>query len=253
MDNQDNSWSWGDMEPAQPQETTQNPPQNNEEENNAWSWGDMEPAQPQETNQSKEDDTWNWDGSNVDNENPFSDTSSPSQQPQTVPVVESETYSFLGSTNKLQVRTDLYHLNNNFIEGVKELDNTNQQPTEESGKFNFEPQENTELANILKNITKIAISKGQKIKDCFVYKLNGNEESLPFKLDSTYSFIYTLQSCSNSNSVILDLSSIKGPKLKSSDTIPNILEIIPGWIPFTLGKNIQNESLIAIMGTFEPA
>ena len=255
-----NQWSWGDLE-EQPQKkpnsweipTTPKPESSNIQEG----WGNLE-------DKDSTNSGWSWNGAEAEeqlqqpNNNPFTESST-NNTTQTneewgdpSPTLENDMgYSYLGSVSKVQIQTELFYLKNNFSQGLKDLEDCNLNPHQDKGKYDFSPQPSTELGNIIHNLTKIALSKNQKIKDCFIYKLSPDEESIKFNNTSPYTFIYTLQSKTDGGSLIFDLSEINGPTIKGSDTIPNLAALIPGWVPFSLGKNTSDTELVVIMGTLD--
>ena len=161
-------------------------------------------------------------------------------------------YSFLGSTLKLKVTNDLYQINCDNNKVLEELDLDNLKPIGNEGLYEINPQPDTELGNLIGTITKIGITKGQKITNCFLYKIEPSSSALNlFKNKPNSNFVYFIQGKYNSGEIILDLSSIGGPMSKLLDTAQNILSILPGWVPYRIGKNISEQPLFSLIGTLD--
>ena len=191
-------------------------------------------------------------------ETPLGETEPPSQQPLDAPQenllfdLPSVNYSFLGSTLKLKVTNDLYQINCDNDKVLEELDLENLNPIGNEGLYEINPQPDTELGNLIGTITRIGITKGQKITNCFLHKIEPPSSALNlFKNKPNSNFIYFIQGKYNSGEVILDLSSIGGPTSKLLDTTQNILSILPGWVPYRIGKNISEQPLFALVGTLD--
>ena len=221
-------------------------------------WGTIIPPDEQNSNQNTSSQRLNWtDSNNTDN---LDKNISPSEEkvlptPSEIELSFStvkKDYSFLGSIPKLEVKNDVYILNNNNDQAVNDLNNLNPIPRDNDGAFDFSPQENTELGNIIQLIVKIAIEQNGKVSNCFILKNKPGESILNiFRGKPTKSFIYFLQGDTDSGDVILDLSSLGGPSGKLIDTKPGVLCTFPGWIPYSVSKNNSNTEFIAIAGTLE--
>jgi len=252
MENQNNQiLNW-----ENPEDINKNdlPQQDNSNQNEPLFWDN------QNNEESKEPISWG-------EETVLGETEQPSQQPLEIPQQPSEipqeqmqynvdlpsvNYSFLGSTLKLKVTNDLYQIDCDNNKVLEELDLDNLKPIGNEGLYEINPQPDTELGNLIGTITKIGITKGQKVTNCFLYKIEPSSSALNlFKNKPNSNFVYFIQGKYNSGEIILDLSSIGGPMSKLLDTAQNILSILPGWVPYRIGKNISEHPLFVLIGTLD--
>lgn len=220
-------------------------------------WGTIIPPDEQNSGQNDSSQTLNWVDTSVNNQNENNSNNSKENLP-TPPEIQlsfstvKKDYSFLGSIPKLEVKNDVYILNNNNDQAINDLNNLNLVSRDNDNAFDFSPKENTELGNIIQSIVKISIEQKGKVSNCFILKNKPGESTLNiFRGKPTKSFIYFLQGDTNSGDIILDLSSLGGPSGKLIDTKPGVLCTFPGWIPYSVSKNNSNTEFIAIVGTLE--
>ena len=231
MENQNIQWeNWEE----QPQENNEQPQVNwgeqPQQKQPLMDWGE----QPQETNipnwgeQPQETNIPNW-----------------GEQPQETNIP----YTLLDSPNKITITPKLYKLNANNLQAVHDILNSNLVLFDHDGRYDFNPSPNTELGNIINSIVKIGLEKNLKIDSCFVYKAKPNESSLNiFKGKPANTFIYHLDN--NSGDIVLDLTSLAGPAIKSHPSEESILAILPGWVPYRIGKNNSNQESYLLVGNF---
>jgi hypothetical protein len=252
MENQNIQWATWD---EQPQENNEQPQVNwgeqPQQQENIPTWGE----QPQPDNNQPQE--VNWDDNNTTDENSWatSDDDQTPSNPNITPFNEDpvllQNHSFLGSYNRLEISNILFQCNYDLSQAIKDLENADLKQLDDDGRYDFTPKANTELGNIIKTLVEVGQTYGGKVKDCFIYKTSPKESILNvFKGKPLKSFVFFLQADYDSGDIILDLSSIGGPAAKLIDSSPNILSLLPGWVPFRISKNNSSKELIAIVGTY---
>lgn len=206
-------------------------------------WEDI--SSPDQTPQQSEPQSFPWDNQPQETEPQQPPTQ---EQPQNI----DEKYSMLGRFPKLSIDTDAYLLGFDENALIGELASTTPKATNEKGKFLIDFSQGANLQNLTTTLNQIASNNyNAKLDNCFVYKLNNGESLSNITSNkSSYSFIYYLQANSSNSKVLLDLSSISGPTIPQSDPATGILNIFPGWVPYSLSNNTSSQELIAIAGTF---
>ena len=239
MENNTNQWiNWEDTQSDTPQQ-----PQTSENLN----WGESEDPQTSE----------NLNGAELDKVT-FSENTSktPEDEPQLFldndEILPFKAYSKLGSVNKIQINTDLYTLGFNTNELINELSTLSPTSLDEKGRYSVDFSQGEQLNNVILILQQIASLYNSKLKSCFIYRIASGDKLLNiFKGKPNNSFIYYLQADQNSCHVINDLSSIGGPSISQSDPSEGILNVFPGWVPYSLSENNSDGEMIAIAGTFE--
>ena len=228
------------------------------QEENIPTWGEQsqpQQEQPQANWDEQQENIFSWE-----EPSPTNETNPSPEELITPPTIEDDVlvtppikeYSVLGRINRISVDTDLFYLNINPEKVLRDLNDLNLTPLDSDGRYDFSPTKDTDLGKVIQTIFNISQSQGLKISNCFVYKNNPNEASLNvFKGKPKSHFIYFIQGDFNSGDVVLDLSSLGGPSKKILDSSPNILTLIPGWVPFSISKNTSNKEFIALVGTLD--
>jgi hypothetical protein len=158
----------------------------------------------------------------------------------------------LGKFSRISVDTEVFQLNSNLDKALEDLNQLELTPLGNDGRYDFSPKENTELGNIIGSLVEISAMQNLKINNCYIYKNLPSEASLNiFKGKPQKHFIFFLKGNYNSGDVVLDLSPIGGPSVKAIDASSNILTFIPGWVPFSISRNMSDEEFIAIIGTLD--
>lgn len=251
--------NWGE----QPQQQENIPTWEEQPQKNIWGeheeqpHSSPEPSQPTWGEQPPQNgnlqSTWE-DKSNIEETQTSStnNISLPKIELDTIHISPVKNYSILGKINRISIDTELYQINSNLERVLNDLDNSNLIPLDTDGRFEFSPQKDTDLGNVIRSIVQIANKQGLKITNCFVYKNKPNESSLNvFKGKPKKHFIYFIKGDFNSGDVVLDLSSIGGPSIKVLDSTPNMLNLTPGWVPFSISRNNSDEEFIALVGTLD--
>ena len=231
MENQNIQWqTWEE----QPQENNDQPQVN---------WGEQ---QHQEKNEQPQ---VNW------GEQPTTESTTPSWSWEESESNEEETenvsnYDILESSSEIRIQPLIYKLNSNVDQALIDLKDISLDLLNNEGKYDFNPQPNSELGKIIEKIVKVGISHKLKVTNCFIYKIKPNEPLL--NLNPTkpiVSFYFYLKSDTNGGNVIMDLTSISGPSvIAHPNPNPDELILIPGWIPTRISKNTSNEDIIIIAG-----
>lgn len=168
------------------------------------------------------------------------------------PLITNKTYSKLGSVNKIQINTDLYTLDFNIKQILDQINTLTLTPLDEKGRYYIDFFKSEYLNEVISTLSEIASQYSSTIKDCFIYKIKRGDNLLNiYKGKPSNSFIYYLQADRNSSHVINDLSFMGGPSLSQTDPASGILNIFPGWVPYSLSVNNSKDEMIAIAGTFE--
>ena len=255
MENQNIQWeTWNE----QPQENNTQP----QEEQPQINWGEQsQQEQPQENiNTWGEQPQHNQNFPQSDSSDisfPETDTNQPQGYLEEFPNyddVESENYikttSYLGEISKINVGIKVWKLNHDVQQIQNELLKSPPKLIGNDGRYILDPTSNTELANVLISIRKAGESQGLNLQHCFLQKNQPQESHLNIvKFTPNFHFIYFINASYNSGEVILNLSSINGPVVKAIDASSNLLIMIPGWVPYSISKNVSNENMIAITGT----
>ena len=161
-------------------------------------------------------------------------------------------YSKLGNVNKVQINTDLYTLNFDLDEILTELNALTLTPMDEVGRYDTDFFKSDYLTQVISTINEISTQYGARLKDVFVYKIKKGDNLLNiYRGKPNNGFIYYLQADQNSSNVINDLSAIGGPSFIQTDPANGILNVFPGWLPYSLSINESENEMIAIAGTFE--
>jgi hypothetical protein len=159
--------------------------------------------------------------------------------------------SSLGLITNFKIETDLYKLgfDSNLLN--KEISNLSLSPLNNTQfKYDFNPQPNTELGNVIHSIVNVGKIHNLKISNCFVGKIGGNNELKHiFEANSKFNFIYFIKSSSLDGDLYIDLTSINGPKPKLTSLTTDVLSIIPGWVPCNILSK-GGEEVIFIAGGF---
>ena len=161
-------------------------------------------------------------------------------------------FNYIGNIPSLSVNTKLWKVNvdNNEILS-KDIDLNKLDSIDNESKFKLNLQPENSLSNLLLSISKTGLNSGLKLNNAFLYRVKPNESTLNiFKGNPKTHFIYFLQADYNSGEILLDLSAINGPTVKTLDSTPGILIMFDGWVPYRISKNISKKDLIAIAGTF---
>lgn len=162
----------------------------------------------------------------------------------------SKKWTTIGNFTRISIDTNVFQLKSDINRVVEDLNELTLTPLGNDGRYDFSPKSDTELGNVIKTLVEISNTQGLKISDCFIYRNQPTESSLNiFKGKPKKHFIFFIQGDYNSGDVVLDLSSIGGPSTKTIDVSPNILTLIPGWVPFRISKNMSDKELITIIGT----
>ena len=253
MENQNIQWeTWGEKSPQENNEQPQVNWGEQPQQEDIPTWGEKSPQenneQPQVNwgEQPQQEDIPTW-GEQENQSTPFLVKDGNLEQvPSEVP-----NYTLIGNFPRINISSKIYHFNSNLSEALKDLDNSDLKKLDEDGRYDFNPKPGTELGNIIKSLVHIGKSHGSRIGNCYIYKSSPKESILNiFKGKPSNSFIYFLQADYDSASVILDLSSIGGPSTQILNSSPNILTLIPGWLPFRISKNNSTREFIAIVGNY---
>ena len=121
----------------------------------------------------------------------------------------------------------------------------------EDGRFDFSPQENSELGKVIQSIIKIGVNEhhNARILDCSVIKTEPKESFLNiFSAKPRLQFLYFAQTDQNSGDIVLDFSTLGGPSFNITKPENGTLIIFPGWIPFRVSKNNSLNDQIIISG-----
>tara|TARA_R110002012_G_scaffold148710_1_gene307642 strand:+ start:276 stop:1055 length:780 start_codon:yes stop_codon:yes gene_type:complete len=159
-------------------------------------------------------------------------------------------FSFLGNTNELYFQGYLFDTTLDINKIVEEINNLIE-PTNEEGRYSYDPSKDSVLGKLVHNLVKIGIRQNVKIIDSSVIKTQPNESFLNiFKAKPTFNFIYFVQSNEASGDIILDFSSMGGPSYKIEKPKNGQLLVIPGWIPYRISKNKTEKDNILITGMY---
>jgi len=228
-----------------------------ENQNKNFSWRsdsqEQDNQQPQATEEQLNEDvkdisSWDWqeqelDPLNINTESDFSELDNNNWERKT---------SIIGLLPKLSIEALVYKFNYNDIQAVSQLDLSNLEKVNEDGKYKVPLQnDNDELINILTGIKNIGESRGMKLLHSYLYKNSPNESSINISRgECIYNYIYFLQADHSSGTVILDFSALNGPTEQVIESSPGLLLLLPGWVPYSITKNLSNKDMIAVAGRF---
>lgn len=201
-------------------------------------WEEIHPTQ--ENTQPQEDSHPPEDISQPQNFNDYNESDLPNS------------FSSLGSVNKIQINTDLYTLNFNTDQLINELGTLTPTPLDEKGRYTIDFSQGEYLNKVILTLKQIASIYNSNLQSCFIYKIAKGDNLLNiYKGKPNNSFIYYLQADQNSSHVINDLSSMGGPSVSQTDPSTGVLNVFPGWVPYSLSTNNSEGDMIAIAGTFK--
>ena len=159
-------------------------------------------------------------------------------------------FNFLGNTNELYFQGYLFNTTLDTNKIVEEVNNL-REPTDEEGRYSYNPPKDSVLGKLVHNLVKIGIRQNVKIIDSSVIKTQPNESFLNiFKGKPVFNFIYFVQSDEASGDIILDFSSMGGPSYSIKKPKNGQLLVIPGWIPYRISKNKTEKDNILITGMY---
>lgn len=165
--------------------------------------------------------------------------------------IDDKNYSFLGTVKNIELTPELYFITRDNNEALKDINFDNLEPLDNDGHYKFKSTGNSELSHIAGTIRDIASNKKLKLSNIFLYKNSKGESTINFSKDKpAMNFIYILKGNKQSGNVILDLKALNGPSVQAFETIPGILCLFQGWIPFSISKNLDDQDLVAIGGSF---
>jgi len=263
MKNNTDQWiNWDDitpdtsvnMDPTQPQTTEPlnwEEPQNNIPVDQELTWGEPEPHPSEHLNWNEPDKAIFPETTSENSTESFSEDNQLNLPNINNEMALNRSYSRLGSINKIQINTDLYTLNFDTNELINELSFLNPIKLDEKGRYEVDFSQSQKLTDVILTLQQIASTYNTKLKSCFVYRITPGDKLLNiFKGKPSNSFIYYLQADYNSSHVINDLSSIGGPSVSQTDPASGILNVFPGWVPYSLSENNSEGEMIALAGTF---
>ena len=159
-------------------------------------------------------------------------------------------FNFLGNTNELYFQGYLFDTTLDNIKMIEEI-NSLIEPTNEEGRYSYNPSRDSVLGKLIHNLVKIGMRQDTKIIDSSVIKTQPNESFLNiFKAKPTFNFIYFVQSSETSGDIVLDFSSMGGPSYNITKPKNGQLIVIPGWIPYRISKNKTEKDNILITGMY---
>ena len=161
--------------------------------------------------------------------------------------------SSIGRTLLPEIFKDCYSIIADNKQIISEIENISLSETETNGLYDFNPEENSSLGLLIKNIFNIGKQFNLRISNCYVYNNNTNEQFLNKILgkneNSQFSFIYFVSNTDTNNFLSLDFSELKGPNFNFINPTLNTLYIFPSWLPVKTSSFSQN-GFKAIVGTF---
>ena len=240
MENQDIKWeTWEE----QPQENNNQPQVNwgeQSQEENIPTWGE----QPQQEEQPQ----LNW-GEQPQEENipTWGEYENPLQKNN---FNKDNNYKQIHSPNQISIASQLYKISLDNSSVIQNILNSNPKHFDNDGRYLIDFEPNNEFKNLINTITKIGEENKLKFQSCFIYKALPNESSSNiFKGKPKNTFIYHLDN--NSGDIVFDLSYIGGPALKSHESKEGTLSIMPGWIPYRIGRNNTHQESLLLIGYFD--
>jgi hypothetical protein len=234
MKNPQNEFQWSDWNPNP---STDKPENNIEDKELNIQWQNPEDEikvnQDLSDTRTKEGTEFKWDNDN---------------DPQSVDTPS--LFSLIGKTEELYYNGFLYNLKVNNTNIVNEIESLNLIPKEKDGRYEFNPQENSELGNFIKSLLECSLHEHNlRIIDCNIVKCSPNESFLNiFSGKPPFNFIYVAQSNGNVGDIILDFSSMGGPSFGMRKYEEGTLILIPGWVPYRISKNDSQQDHILITG-----
>ena len=234
MENQNIEWQNWEEQPQQ-QENIPNWGEQPQQQENINDWGEQQP--PEQPEQS-----WGNQPQQDISQSDFLDLNEKGWENKT---------TILGLLPKLKIEVLLYKFNYNDNLAVEEIINNGFNKINEDGKYKINYKENTELSNILIAIKGIGESRGMKLQHSYLYKNSPKESSINIsKGECIYNYLYFLQGNPQSGDVVLDFSAINGPSEQVIQTTPGILLLLPGWVPYSITKNLSGGDMVAVAGRF---
>ena len=239
---QEQSIDWNNSENQNNRENNQNPQQDNKftwEQNNQEPDPNLQWENPETTNEEINPPTLNWEDNSpippLDNSEINSNN---------------DLYNLVGPTDELYYSGEIYDIRCNTEEIIKDINNLNLKIKDKDGRFDFSPQENTEIGKSIKAIVQLGMNQHNlRLIDCHIVKTNPNESFLNiFSGKPKFNFIYFIQSSENSGDIVLDFSSIGGPSFNITKPKNGSLILLPGWIPYRIFKNFSSKEQILITG-----
>ena len=151
-----------------------------------------------------------------------------------------------------EIFKDCYSVTTNNEKTLSEIENINLSETESDGLYDFNPEENSSLGLLIKNIFNIGKQFNLRMSNCYIYD-NTNEQFLnkilQNNVNTPFSFIYFFNNTNSLNSFPLDFSELNGPTFDFINPTPNNLYVFPGWLPVKSPKLSENR-FRSIVGTF---
>ena len=239
MENQENQLNWEDWNNTSEDQTPV--------ENNQFKWEDDNSTQSEFEWGNKDIDSQNIDTEKEQPEdNIWEDNSTNSSEEE-----NNEFYTFKGSTNELYYNGYVYEIKHDSETVINDLNQLDLTFKNEDGRFDFSPQENSELGKVIQSIIKIGVNEhhNARILDCSVIKTEPKESFLNiFSAKPRLQFLYFAQTDQNSGDIVLDFSTLGGPSFNITKPENGTLIIFPGWIPFRVSKNNSLNDQIIISG-----
>ena len=250
MSKEDNQLKWGEWDSAPIFDPTTTENKSNE-------WDTVTKPNINEDNkeiQSDNEPTWGGDSLNDNNETNTLEWEESTNNPPEPDVFDNygldSSFNFLGNTNELYFQGYLFDTTLDNVKMVEEI-NGLIEPTDEEGRYSYNPSKDSVLGELVHNLVKIGIRQDTRIVDSSVVKTQSNESFLNiFKGKPTFNFIYFAQSNETSGDIILDFSSMGGPSYKINKPKNGQLLVIPGWIPYRISKNKTEKDNILITGMY---
>lgn len=220
-------------------------------ENIQFKW-DEDPTQPQSTPK--------WEPPTQDTQQVLNwEESSSNPEPVLPPTLPSSLevnrqlnkYTYGGFFSKMEIGVDYYNLYFNNEKLIENINNSNLTPADQSspGKYNFDPQPNTELGDLIHTLVKIGKDQNLKLSNCNVYKSTTDGNSYNISSNSALSFVYVLDCTPGLDFLNFDFASLNGPVIKVTPLVKGSLFLSNGWIPTAIYKTSQ-DPLTVITGDF---
>ena len=253
MQNQDNKFEWSEWNPTPSNNTSENDskyfPQENTK-NLEFKEQNLNEVDNNHQNQNQVNFKWN----DYNNHNDQLDQNPKESQELNNDSNENNgenlPFSVIGKTDELYYHGYLYNLNcdNNKIKD--ELKTIPLNIKEKDGRYEFNPQEGSELGNFIKSLLECSTHEHNlRIIDCNVIKCEPNESFLNiFSGKPPFNFLYVAQSNDNVGEIVLDFSAMGGPSFNTRKYEEGSLILIPGWVPYRISKNNSQQDHILIAG-----
>ena len=234
-------FQWDDWTP----DSSDNTPENNKQSNIQWQEY-IEENNNQDTNNDLKFINHDQKNNNQDTNNDlkFFGTENDNSQD------NNTNFSVIGKTDELFWHGYLYNLNCNNTNIKNEIKNLDSTPKKNDGRYEFNPQENSELGKFVKSLLECSLQEFDlRILDCNIIKCAPNESFLNiFSGKPSHNFIYVAQSNDNVGDIVIDFSSMGGPSYGIKKYEEGTLLLIPGWIPYKIAKNNSQQDHILIAG-----